>query len=292
MKTSPLRLIVILTLSGSAAASAAPVVTYVGQVGAGEAQAWRTSSVAKTYSIGGSNIYGSAGYVAFGTKTDTTGGSNVFVPLPTNTYYFPDLPASNTQVSFPAWIDASTNSGASSVVGNQGTGKYIFNFGGAFNSDPNTYDGGPYPEINDPQNSLANYRVGVLTTDGGLANVNINMVTLRFASAGTFRLGAFVNTLGAAADNMDLIGIWNGVSGTTAALNRTAESLAIFDVTAAANDEIVLYGSIGATAGRGNLSYVSLDVVPEPGTFVLAMLGGFFVFFASRRLARKEGGAP
>jgi len=261
--------VLVLSFGGIVGAFAAPVVTYVGTTGLAEAQAWRDSSVAKSYSVNASNIYGTSGYVAFGVKTDTTGGSNI-VQVLTNSY-FPDLnPAGNVQWVLPTWVNSSNTPAGSVVLGADGPAtKNIFNFGGPFDSSNFSNNPSPYPVINDPLNSAANYRVGVSTTDP-VSMLNVNFFTLRFTETAVFRLGILVNTL-IPEDAMDSIGIWNGESATVQGLTRSDASLVFFDLSVQSGDWINIYGSVGETAGRGNLSYITLDAIPEPGVTTMAM---------------------
>jgi len=273
MKTSLLKSLVVLTLASVTTGFSAAVVSYVGTVGLDEAQAWRDNTVAKTYDVGGTNTYGNAGYLVFGTKTDTSGGSNI--ALAQGYDALPDLdPAKNIQWTMPSWI-RTTGAGLTYVYGTEaGAGdKYVFNFGGAFDSSNFSNNPSDYPVINNPLNSLANERVGVLTTASNtLTNVGVNFVNLRFETAGSYRLGLLANTLDST-NAMDQIGIWNGVSYTSQSISRSAASLAFFDVTAQAGDVVDLAGFIGGTAGRGALSYLTLDVVPEPSVWHYLTIG-------------------
>jgi hypothetical protein len=282
MKTSLLKVIVVTILCSAATGFSTTIVSYVGSVGLDQAQAWRDNTVAKTYSFNGTNTYGNAGYLVFGTKTDTTGGSS-FGQSQGNSY-FPDLnPASNIHWSMPSWINSANTAGASYVIGAEAVTKSVLNFGGAFDAANFNWNPSDYPVINNPQNLSSNYRVGILTTDSLVTDTVDNFLTLEFVTAGTYRLGLLTNTIVSnTADSMDRIGIWNGVSATANNLTRGTPELSFFDLTVQAGDNATIFGFIDATPGRGVLSYMTLDVVPEPSVgqyFILGLAGlaGFVV---------------
>jgi hypothetical protein len=249
----------------------AAVVTYVGSEtgspGNGySVQNWSNSGVAKTYDIGGSEVYGSAGYYQIRPTPNSSpsdvseavgGGNNLGTSAGTNPTLF----------SLPSFL--------SSATGDAGT---FVNFGGY-----STYRG--------PDGS-ALYRQGALSVSvnngpydspaGASAGYFGTVMNFTLNTTANFRLGLAVDSVGSGTYAPNYVGIYNSGTGTvfSNALTRDGNAdMAFFDISGSSGNTftVALWQNAG-TQGVAALSLVTYDVIPEPSAglmalFALASLG-------------------
>jgi hypothetical protein len=254
--------------------SSAATVTYVGaetgSAGNGySVQNWSNLGVTKVYDIGGSEVYGSSGYVQIRPgPTDVYqgigDGNNLGVGAATNPTLLsrPSFISSVTGgagdfVNFPAYSDFRAPNGSD-----------IYNQGAL--SVP--VSGGPYsPE-------------GIPSSYFGVA--------MRFTvNAGSyFRVGFAVDSVGSGTYAPDYVSIYSGSTGTkvSSLLTRDGNAdMVFFDVDArgdslSTNFEVGLWQKSG-TQSAAALSLATFDAIPEPSTALLALVGMGCLAIHSRR---------
>ena len=236
-------------------------------------QNWSNSGVAKTYDIGGSEVYGSAGYYQIRPTPNSSpsdvseavgGGNNLGTSAGTNPTLF----------SLPSFL--------SSVTGDAGT---FVNFGGY-----STYRG--------PDGS-ALYRQGALSVSvnngpfdspaGANASYYGTVMNFTLNTTANFRLGLAVDSVGSGSFAPNYIGIYNSGTGTvfSNALTRDGNAdMAFFDISGTNGDSftLALWQNTG-TQSVAALSLATFDVVPEPsaGLLVLAGCAALGAFHRSRK---------
>jgi len=239
-------------------------------------QNWSNSGVAKTYDIGGSEVYGSAGYYQIRPTPNSSpsdvseavgGGNNLGTSAGTNPTLF----------SLPSFL--------SSATGDAGT---FVNFGGY-----STYRG--------PDGS-ALYRQGALSVSvsngpydspaGAGAGYFGTVMNFTLNTTANFRLGLAVDSVGSGTYAPNYIGIYNSGTGTvfSNALTRDGNAdMAFFDISGANTDSftVALWQNAG-TQGVAALSLVTYDVIPEPSAGLLALfaLASLVAFHILRKRQR------
>ena len=244
-------------------------VTYVGSetglpANGYSVQNWSNPGVAKAYDIGGSEVYGSAGYyqirpTPYSSPSDVSeavgGGNNLGILALSNPTLF----------SLPSFL--------SSATGDAGT---FVNFGG-------------YSIYRGPDGS-ALYRQGALSVAvnngpfnspaGQNASYFGTAMNFTLNSAVSFRLGLAVDSVGSGAYAPNYVGIYNALTGSvlSEALTRDGNAdMAFFDISGAGGDTftVALWQNVGEQPGGqvAALSLVTYDVIPEPSAGLLAIFG-------------------
>lgn len=223
-----------------------PSVGFVGieEGGAGSSYAvenWSNSGVTKTYSIGGSNVYGSNGYyqirpilsppagnvseiAALGNNLGITAGSNA------------------TLYAKPTYVSTIT-----SFAGN------FVNFSG-------------YADYKGPNGSTV-YRQGAISysvsdgpyTSPGGSSYAASTVQLTLSSAGNFRIGVAVDSVGSGSFAPNYVSISNAFAGLVFSSSITRDgvpSMALFDIEGNAGDSFLI--GIWQIAGTQSVAAVSL----------------------------------
>ena len=265
--------LLILGFSFSERASAATV-TYVGletgSAGNGySVQNWSNAGVTKVYDIGGSEVYGSSGYVQIRPgPTDVYqgfgDGNNLGVGAATNP----------TLLSRPSFI--------SSVTG--GAGDFV-NFGAY-----STYRG--------PDGSSL-YRQGALsvaanngpyTPDNNPASYFGIAMHFTVNAGSYFRFGLAVDSVGSGTYAPDYVSLYSSSTGTkiSSLLTRDGSAdMAFFDIDTrgdalSTNFDVALWQKSG-TQSAAALSLATFDAIPEPSTALLALVGMGCLAIHSRR---------
>jgi len=254
--------------------SSAATVTYVGaetgSAGNGySVQNWSNAGVTKVYDIGGSEVYGSSGYIQIRPgPTDVyqgfADGNNLGVGASTNP----------TLLSRPSFI--------SSVTG--GAGDFV-NFG-------------TYSTYRGPDGSSL-YRQGALSVavnSGPYSPDNIPGsyfgIAMHFAvDAGSyFRVGFAVDSVGGGTYAPDYVSLYSSSTGTkiSSLLTRDGSAdMVFFNVdtrgdAASTNFDVALWQKDG-TQSAAALSLATFDAIPEPSTALLALVGIGCLAIHSRR---------
>ncbi len=231
------------------------------------AQNWSNPNVAKTYSVNGSNVYGSAGYYVLAptldaavTSTAVTAGDLNNGPL--------GGPALQTPSVKPTFLNAEVQS-----------------LGGTWVNFPG------YAVITRPDPSSV-YRVGgismVTTVTGGSYGSFTDAVYFTVAAGANFRFGIMTDATGGFGTRAFSIyeSYSGGVTYSAALTQDSVPDLALFDINntsgAAAQYNVALHLAAPA-GGTGTFSMLTFDVIPEPSTWLLLSAGLCVVFFLRRR---------
>ena len=258
-------------------------VTYVGSetglpANGYSVQNWSNPGVAKTYDIGGSEVYGSAGYYQI-RPTPNSSPSNVSEAVGAGNDLGILALSNPTLFSLPSFL--------SSATGAAGT---FVNFGG-------------YSIYRGPDGSTL-YRNGALSVSvnngpfnspaGNNASYFGIAMSFTLNSTVNFRLGLAVDSVGSGNFAPDYIGIYNPSTGTvfSDALTRDGNAdMAFFDIQGTSGNtfDVALWQNTG-TQSVAALSLVTYDVVPEPSAGLLALFGlasaGAFHVVRKRRNSR------
>jgi hypothetical protein len=244
-------------------------VTYVGSetglpANGYSVQNWSNPGVAKAYDIGGSEVYGSAGYYQIrptpnSSPTDVSaavgGGNDLGILALSNPTLF----------SLPSFL--------SSATGDAGT---FVNFGG-------------YSIYRGPDGS-ALYRQGALSVAvnngpfnspaGQNASYFGTAMNFTLNSSVSFRLGLALDSVGSGAYAPNYVGIYNALTGSvfSEVLTRDGNAdMAFFDISGTGGDTftVALWQNVGEQPGGqvAALSLVTYDVIPEPSAGLLAIFG-------------------
>ena len=265
--------LLILGFSFSERASAVTV-TYVGSEtglpgNVYSVQNWSNAGVTKVYDIGGSEVYGSSGYVQI-----RPGPTDLYQGIGDNNNLGVGAATNPTLLSSPSFI--------SSVTG--GAGDFV-NFGGyQLYRGPNGSDlyrqgalsvaanNGPYT----PDNNPASYF-------GIAMHFTVN-------AGSYFRVGFAVDSVGSGTYAPDYVSIYSGSTGTkiSSLLTRDGSAdMAFFDIDTrgdalSTNFDVALWQKSG-TQSAAALSLATFDAIPEPSTALLALVGMGCLAIHSRR---------
>ena len=255
--------LLILGISFSERSSAATV-TYVGaetgSAGNGySVQNWSNAGVTKVYDIGGSEVYGSSGYVQI-----RPGPTDLYQGIGDNNNLGVGAATNPTLLSRPSFI--------SSVTG--GAGDFV-NFGGY-----STYRG--------PDGSSL-YRQGALsvaanngpyTPDNNPASYFGIAMHFTVNAGSYFRFGLAVDSVGSGTYAPDYVSLYSSSTGTkiSSLLTRDGSAdMAFFDIDTrgdalSTNFDVALWQKSG-TQSAAALSLATFDAIPEPSTALLALVG-------------------
>ncbi len=254
--------------------SSAATVTYVGSetgsAGNGySVQNWSNAGVTKVYDIGGSEVYGSSGYVQI-----RPGPTDLYQGIGDNNNLGVGAATNPTLLSRPSFI--------SSVAG--GAGDFV-NFGG-------------YSTFRGPDGSSL-YRQGALSVaanSGPYTPDNIPAsyfgIAMHFTvNAGSyFRFGLAVDSVGSGTYAPDYVSLYSSSTGTkiSSLLTRDGSAdMAFFDIDTrgdalSTNFDVALWQKSG-TQSAAALSLATFDAIPEPSTALLALVGMGCLAIHSRR---------
>jgi hypothetical protein len=240
---------------------AAQIITYVGsETGSPgndySVQNWSNPGVAKTYDIGGSEVYGSAGYYQI-RPTLNSSPSNVSEPVGAGNDLGILAGSNPTLFSLPSFLSSATGAagtfvnfdGYSIYRGPDGSTLYR---NGALSVSVNN---GPFDS---PAGSNASYF--------GIA------MSFTLNSTANFRLGLAVDSVGSGDFAPNYISIGGVFSG---ALTRDGNAdMAFFDIQGTSGNtfDVALWQNTG-TQSVAALSLVTYDVIPEPSAGLLAIFG-------------------
>ena len=244
--------------------SSAATVTYVGSetgsAGNGySVQNWSNAGVTKVYDIGGSEVYGSSGYVQI-----RPGPTDLYQGIGDNNNLGVGAATNPTLLSRPSFI--------SSVTG--GAGDFV-NFGGY-----STYRG--------PDGSSL-YRQGALsvaanngpyTPDNNPASYFGIAMHFTVNAGSYFRFGLAVDSVGSGTYAPDYVSLYSSSTGTkiSSLLTRDGSAdMAFFDIDTrgdalSTNFDVALWQKSG-TQSAAALSLATFDAIPEPSTALLALVG-------------------
>ena len=254
--------------------SSAATVTYVGSEtgshGNGySVQNWSNAGVTKVYDIGGSEVYGSSGYVQI-----RPGPTDLYQGIGDNNNLGVGAATNPTLLSRPSFI--------SSVTG--GAGDFV-NFGGY-----STYRG--------PDGSSL-YRQGALsvaanngpyTPDNNPASYFGIAMHFTVNAGSYFRFGLAVDSVGSGTYAPDYVSLYSSSTGTkiSSLLTRDGSAdMAFFDIDTrgdalSTNFDVALWQKSG-TQSAAALSLATFDAIPEPSTALLALVGMGCLAIHSRR---------
>jgi len=276
---------VCLFLMAQSASGQTIVVTYVGsETGLPgnqySVQNWSNPGVAKAYDIGGSEVYGSAGYYQIRPTLDSS-PSNVSEAVGAANNLGILASPNPTLYSLPSFL--------SSATGDAGT---FVNFGGY-----STYRG---------PNGSTLYRQGALSVSvnngpfdspaGANASYFGTAMNFTLNASVSFRLGLAVDSVGSGNFAPNYVSIYNALIGGvfSEALTRDSNAdMAFFDISGRSGDAftVALWQNAG-TQSVAALSLVTYDVIPEPSVGLLALLGlasaGTFHALRKRRNSRSS----
>jgi hypothetical protein len=252
----------------------AATVTYVGSEtgshGNGySVQNWSNAGVTKVYDIGGSEVYGSSGYVQI-----RPGPTDLYQGIGDNNNFGVGAATNPTLLSRPSFI--------SSVTG--GAGDFV-NFGG-------------YQVFRGPNGSDL-YRQGALSVavNGGPYTPDNNPssyfgIAMHFTvNAGSyFRVGFAVDSVNSGTYAPDYVGLYSSSTGTTISSLLTRDGSAdmvFFNVdtrgdASSTNFDVALWQKSG-TQSAAALSLATFDAIPEPSTGLLVLVGMGCLAIHSRR---------
>ena len=254
--------------------SLAATVTYVGSetgsAGNGySVQNWSNAGVTKVYDIGGSEVYGSSGYVQI-----RPGPTDVYQGIGDNNNLGVGAATNPTLLSRPSFI--------SSVTG--GAGDFV-NFGA-------------YSTFRGPDGSSL-YRQGALsvaanngpyTPDNNPASYFGIAMHFTVNAGSYFRFGLAVDSVGSGTYAPDYVSLYSSSTGTkiSSLLTRDGSAdMAFFDIDTrgdalSTNFDVALWQKSG-TQSAAALSLATFDAIPEPSTALLALVGMGCLAIHSRR---------
>ena len=247
---------------GAMAATITYVNTEIGNSGNGFlVQNWSNAAVAKNHDIDGNNKYGSAGYYQIRPTPNST-PSNVSESAGSGNDLGISAGSNPTLSLAPAFLSSMTG----------GAGSYV-NFGG-------------YPIFRGPDGS-ALYRQGGLSvsvsngpfnTPSGSNNGFFGQAfSFTVGAATTFRIGITVDTAGGSAFAPDFVSIFSSSTGTVFSNSLTRDGtpdMAIFDITAGASETFTAaVWQLSGTQSVAPFSLVTFDVIPEPSSGLLSLIG-------------------
>jgi hypothetical protein len=239
----------------------AQIINYVGSETGSPAngfsvQNWSNPGVAKTWDIGGTDVYGTAGYYQI-RPTLQTSPSNVNEPVGAGNDLGILAVSNPTLFSLPSFL--------SSATGAAGT---FVNFGG-------------YADYRGPD-GLTLYRNGALSVSvnqgpfnspaGSDASYFGIAMSFTLNSTANFRLGLAVDSVGSGTFAPNYISI-GGVFSDALTRDGSAD-MAFFDIQGTSGDtlNVALWQNTG-TQSVAALSLVTYDVIPEPSAGLLALFG-------------------
>jgi hypothetical protein len=239
----------------------AQIITYVGSETGTPAngfsvQNWSNPGVAKTYDIGGTEEYGTAGYYQI-RPTLQSSPSNVSEPASAANDLGITAGSNPTLFSIPSFLTSATG----------GAGTFV-NFGG-------------YADYRGPDGSTL-YRNGALSVSvnngpfdspaGSNASYYGIAMSFTLNSTANFRLGLAVDSVGSGDFAPNYISIGGVFSG---ALTRDGNAdMAFFDIQGTSGNtfDVALWQNTG-TQNVAALSLITYDVIPEPSAGILAVFG-------------------
>jgi len=276
---------VCLFLMAQSASGQTIVVTYVGsETGLPgnqySVQNWSNPGVAKAYDIGGSEVYGSAGYYQIRPTLDSS-PSNVSEAVGAANNLGILASPNPTLYSLPSFL--------SSATGDAGT---FVNFGGY-----STYRG---------PNGSTLYRQGALSVSvnngpfnspaGANASYFGTAMNFTLNSSVSFRLGLAVDSVGSGNFAPNYVSIYNALTGSVFSEDLARDGnadMAFFDISGRSGDAftVALWQNAG-TQSVAALSLATYDVIPEPSAGLLALFGlasaGAFQALRKRRNSRSS----
>jgi len=259
------------------AATITSVGTEIGGVGNSfTVENWSNAAVAKTYDIGGTEKYGTAGYYQLlpntgqnfseGAADGNDLGLTLVGPLPDG--------QSTTLYSTPSFLTGNPLGGA---------GNYV-NFGGY-----SVY------RMPDGVNLRQQGALSLNLTNGGTnpngAGVWANVMSFSLNTDISFRMGFAVDSVGSGTFAPNFVSIYNVDTGSvfSSALTRDGvPDMAFFDISGVNGDSFaVALWQNSPDTGPAALSLVTFDVIPEPSSALLMLMGlGAVVFLRRRRTAQ------
>jgi hypothetical protein len=275
MKTKSILSIIGCAALASAGLSQAATITSVGTQENGGTFAvanWSNPGVTKTYDIGGTEKYGTAGYYQLLPNTGAgfiegaAGGNDLGITL------VGPLPGgqSTTLYSTPSFLTGNPLGGA---------GTYV-NFGGySIYRMPNGTDL--------RQQGALSLNLPAGGTNPAGAGAWGNAISFTLNTTVSFRIGLAVDSVGSPTYAPNYVSIYNASTGSifSSALTRDGvPDMALFDISGVNGDSFaVALWQNSPNTGPAALSLVTFDVIPEPATLWLLSAGLCTVIFLRRR---------
>jgi hypothetical protein len=226
---------------------------------------WSNDGVTKTYDIGGTEKYGTAGYyqiiptINVDTYTPAADGNNLGITAVNPTLY-----------STPSFLTGNPLAGAGAFVNFPGYSVYR----------------GPDGSSLYRQGALSLNLPGTGTNPAGAGNWG-NAISFTLNTTTSFRIGLAVNSVDAAAYGTSYVSIYNAGPGSvfSAALTPgVVPQMAFFDISGINGDNFaVALWQNTPNVGPAALSLVTFDMIPEPSTWLLLSAGLCTVIFLRRR---------
>lgn len=228
-------------------------------------QNWSNPGVSKAYDIGGSEVYGSAGFYQIRPMPWDPGAASISESVGGGNNLGTSAGSNPTLFSTPSFL--------SSLTGDAGS---LVNFSG-------------YSIYRGPDGSSL-YRQGALSVSvsngpnnspaGSNASLFGTAMNFTLNSAVSFRLGLAFDSVGSGNYAPNYVSVYNPVVGGTfsTALTRDGNAdMAFFDITGTSGNTftVALWQNVGEQAGGqvAALSMITYDVIPEPSAGLLAVFG-------------------
>lgn len=240
---------------------------------------WSNAAVAKNHDIDGDNQYGSAGYYQIRPMPWDPGVASIGVGVGAGNDLGVSAGSNPTLSLAPAFLSSMTG----------GAGTHV-NYGG-------------YPIFRGPDGS-ALYRQGGLSVSVGAHNGGPyntpsgsnngyfgQAFSFTVSTATTFRIGITVDTANNGLYAPDYVSIFSSSTGTvfSTLLTRNAgPDMAIFEITAGANETFsAAVWQLNGTQSVAPFSLITFDVIPEPSSGLLSLIGltAFGILHRRRRTA-------
>lgn len=252
-----------LSAQGSVAATIAYVGTEIGTAGNGFlVQNWSNENVAKNHDIDGNNKYGSAGYYQIRPMPWDPGAANISEAAAGSNDLGVSAGTNPTLNLAPAFL--------SSITGAAGT--YV-NFGGyAIYRGP---DGSALYRQGGLSTSVSN---GAYNTPSGSNNGYFGEAfAFTVGTATSFRIGITVDNVGSGTYAPNYVSIFSNSTGTVFSSLLTRDGtpdMAIFDITATAGESFTAaVWQLSGTQSVAPIGLITFDVIPEPSSGLLSLLG-------------------
>ncbi len=254
---------ILATLSLPMGASAATI-AYVDKDG--NQTSWRTTSVTKTLDPDGDNVYGTAGYVGYAMrKNPGTGDAPNTNPLTYTSTNF------ETFSSIPSYLTLTSLSQNFVAAG----------FGYALVDNPTLAPGA----------SVADIESGFGGINGAQSGNFMTLTLNAGVPANGLRIGVIATSLTGDDDSLNNLTLTqtagSGSSTASATLAGTDGNFSFyfFDITGGTQNDVFTLSGAKPNVGNNNVIYhgISVDVIPEPSSALLCVLGGLLLITRRRR---------
>lgn len=219
---------------------------------------WRSTSQIKTFDPDGNNVYGTDGYVLYGTDTVDNGNAGSITSTD-------PLTASNTLKSIPSYVTLSSN-GQNGVASSYNTYKLVDN-----------------PTLS-VSTTVADVEAGAAYRFIG-TNIETSMLNLTINSGvpTAFRLGIIAGLADSFTGSIRLAQTTGG-SGTVSFVRQTGEGAIYFaDIAGAQAGDVFTVFLTNTQGSAVTYDGITFDTVPEPSAALLGLAGFAFLAFLRKR---------